>query len=313
MKHDKCLFSAVFFFFLCFSCTRNAPIPKLSTNQVTSITSNTVVSGGNIVDDGGETIKARGVVWSTKPNPTITLTTKTNDGTGMGAFVSNVSGLSSNTTYYIRAYATSINGTAYGNEINFKTNESIAGSVVIGSQIWMNRNLEVINYRNGDPIPQVSDPSQWANLKTGAWCYYNNDSTLGIVYGKLYNWYAVNDPRGLAPAGWHIPTDEEWSKMINHLGGESIAGMKMKVSGTEYWAGRNDGFVNNVSGFSGLPGGFRGDGGSFSYMRDHGFWWSITENPPTDAWCRILSFGSYSAKRSHYAKYFGFSIRCVKN
>src|SRR5262245_15639657 len=101
-------------------------------------------------------------------------------------------------------------------------------NIVIGTQQWMAKNLDVAFYRNGDPIPKVNDGTAWANLTTGAWCYYNNDSTQSKKYGKLYNWYAVNDPRGLAPAGWHIPSDSEWTTMEKSLGGSLIAGGKLK-------------------------------------------------------------------------------------
>jgi len=100
-------------------------------------------------------------------------------------------------------------------------------TVVIGSQLWMAENLNVSHYRNGDSIPEVTDPEQWAKLTTGAWCYYNNDPEMGVIYGKLYNWYAVNDPRGLAPNGWHIPNDNERNTMINFLGGGFSAECKL--------------------------------------------------------------------------------------
>jgi uncharacterized protein (TIGR02145 family) len=133
--------------------------------------------------------------------------------------------------------------------------------VTIGTQIWTNKNLDVTTYRNGDPIPQVTDPTAWAGLTTGAWCYYNDDPANGAIYGKLYNWYAVNDPRGLAPAGWHVPTETEWQTLIGTLGGASVAGGEMKSTGTTYWGSPNTG--TNSSGFSALPGGLRDVGGNF--------------------------------------------------
>ena len=133
-----------------------------------------------------------------------------------------------------------------------------AQTVTIGTQVWTSKNLDVATYRNGDVIPQVQDENAWANLTTGAWCYYNNDASNGTKYGKLYNWYAVNDPRGLAPKGYHIPTDEEWTKLSDYLGGESEAGTKMKSTSGWY----NNGNGTNSSGFSGLPGGSRHDNGS---------------------------------------------------
>lgn len=357
-------------------------VPTLITTRITHISSNRAKSGGEITDDGGADITARGVCWSTSQSPTIA-NSKTNDGIEVGQFTSNLIDLEPNTHYFVRAYATNSMGTSYGEEISFKTANfdiplnsgwnlistyikpqapdtmnnvmseisnnlliaknnggqvfipsyeintigrwdvtqgylvymsavdtlSIFGSevvpsetpiqlsagwntigylrnaefsaeqsftsitdnnnlliaktldgkvyipsysintignlkpgvgykvyvsnpdilyynsgtvnyetVTIGTQEWKLKNLDVTHYRNGDPIPQVTDPTQWANLTTGAWCYYNNDSTNGTIYGKLYNWYAVNDPRGLAPIGYHIASDQEWATLFTFLG-----------------------------------------------------------------------------------------------
>lgn len=126
--------------------------------------------------------------------------------------------------------------------------------VKIGNQVWMAENLNTSHYLNGDSIPQVQDKAEWVALTTGAWCYYQNDAENGKTYGKLYNWYAVNDPRGLAPEGWHIPTDAEWIALIDYLGGTNVAGGKMKQIGTVHWISPNLG-ATNESGFSALPGG----------------------------------------------------------
>lgn len=135
-------------------------------------------------------------------------------------------------------------------------------TIVIGTQQWMNKNLDVAFYRNGDEIPQVADPTAWAALTTGAWCYYNNDPIQGGKFGKLYNWYAVNDPRGLAPQGWHIPSDAEWTTLETTLGGSSVAGGKMKEAGFVNWTAPNTA-ADNSSGWAGLPGGLRFWDGTF--------------------------------------------------
>ena len=144
-------------------------------------------------------------------------------------------------------------------------------TIVIGTQQWMEKNLDVLTYRNGDIIPQVTDPTAWAALTTGAWCYYNNDVANGAIYGKLYNWYAVNDPRGLAPTGWHVPSDAEWTTLETTLGGDPVAGGKMKVAGTTRWTTPNTG-ATNESGFAGLPGGTRNNNGTFSNVGSNGYW-----------------------------------------
>ena len=185
-------------------------------------------------------------------------------------------------------------------------------TIVIGTQQWMEKNLDVLTYRNGDIIPQVTDPTAWAALTTGAWCYYNNDVANGAIYGKLYNWYAVNDPRGLAPTGWHVPTDDEWTTLSTTLGGDAVAGGKMKVAGTTRWTTPNTG-ATNESGFAGLPGGYRYTNGSFYNVGDYGYWWSSTELNTTNAWYRFLGYNDGSFLRSGGNKKFGFSVRCLRD
>ena len=187
-----------------------------------------------------------------------------------------------------------------------------AQNVGIGTQQWMPKNLDVAFYRNGDPIPQVTDQTVWAGLTTGAWCYYNNDSTLGTTYGKLYNWYAVNDPRGLAPVGWHIPSFEEWTALETTLGGFSVAGGKMKETGTLHWTLPNTG-GNNNSGWAGLPGGIRWYDGTFDAIGDGGAWWSSTEYGTNYAWNRYLLCNDGIIGRISNLKLYGFSVRCLRD
>ena len=137
---------------------------------------------------------------------------------------------------------------------------SYAQTITIGTQVWMTKNLDVATFRNGDPIPQAKTDEEWEKAgenQQPAWCYYDNDPANGAKYGKLYNWYAVNDSRGLAPVGYHIPSDAEWTILTDFLGGEKVAGTKMKS--TDFWADYegNSGNGTNESGFSGLPGGYR--------------------------------------------------------
>lgn len=182
--------------------------------------------------------------------------------------------------------------------------------IQIGTQRWMTKNLNVSRYSNGDPIPQVTNESQWANLTTGAWCYYNNETTNGTVYGKLYNWYAVNDPRGLCPPGYHIPSDAEWTTLTTFLGGETVAGGKMKAL-TSWFSPNNE--ASNSSGFTGLAGGCRTDTGVFNSIYNTGNWWSATDFFPSFAYTRSLSFNYGNAYRNIYSKTYGFSVRCIKN
>jgi len=186
-------------------------------------------------------------------------------------------------------------------------------TVVIGTQQWMRENLDVMTYRNGDVIPQVTDNTAWVGLTTGAWCWYSNSADNGAIYGKLYNWYAVNDPRGLAPQGWHIPTDAEWTTLGTLLGGDAVAGGKMKTTGTTRWNTLNTS-ATNESGFAGLPGGGRFDDGAFYYVGVYGHWWSATEDYSGGAWIRYLKNSNVNLYRDGSGiKENGFSVRCLRD
>lgn len=184
-------------------------------------------------------------------------------------------------------------------------------TVTIGSQTWMLKNLDVSKYRNGDPIPQVTDPTEWAGLTTGAWCYYNNDSANGTTYGKLYNWYAVNDPRGLAPTGYHVPTDAEWTTLTDFLGGEPVAGDKMKA--TTGWIPISGIINTNSSGFTGLPGGYRSNDGSCNLIGFYGYWWSSSEDSAVGAWNRYLGYNNGPVGKYGDDKVHGNSVRCLRD
>ena len=184
--------------------------------------------------------------------------------------------------------------------------------VTIGSQIWTNPNLDVVTYRNGDIIPQVTDPTAWAALTTGAWCYYNNDPANNTKYGKMYNWYAVNDIRGLAPIGYHVPTDAEWTVLTTYLGGTTVAGSKMKEVGTTNWNSPNTD-ATNMSLFTGLPGGNRDINGNYFDVGNYGNWWSSTEYNINTAWGRYLYNSSGNVQRTNYYKKDGLSVRLIKD
>jgi uncharacterized protein (TIGR02145 family) len=203
-----------------------------------------------------------------------------------------------------------INQTTYGQQ------------VTIGTQMWQTTNLDVTSYRDGTPIPQVTDPTAWAGLTTGAWCYYNNIVANGTTYGKLYNWYAVagiydTDPstpnKTLAPSGYHIPSDAEWTTLTTYLGGESLAGGTMKSNGTTLWTSPNTSATNS-SGFTGLPGGYRFGLGTFFQIGDAGIWWSSTLAVGDFAWFRVLNYNSGDAYRNYgYSEINGLSVRCLSD
>ena len=184
-------------------------------------------------------------------------------------------------------------------------------SVIIGEQEWMVENLNIDHFRNGDPIPEAKTTEEW--IKAGkerkpAWCYYDNNPENGKIYGKLYNWYAVNDPRGLAPEGWHIPSIEKWDQLINYLGGEEIIGDKIKTKNDLYFYGTG----NNESGFSAIPNGFRNKNGDFYSIRNYGGLWSSTDFDNLNAWHFDLNAFSRIHKGNSLNES-GFSVRCIKD
>lgn len=179
----------------------------------------------------------------------------------------------------------------------------------IGQDLWMASNLDVTTYRNGDAIPQVSDPEKWKKLKTGAWCWYNNDAKNGQKYGRLYNWYAVNDPRGLAPAGWHVASNEDWDRLAEALGGHELAAGKMKEKGSWKESGSPS---DNSSGFSARAGGGRYNARYLSIAFNANFW-SADDSTSTVAHARFISSSGTQLYASGYDKHWGYSVRCVKD
>ncbi|MDQ1265938.1 MAG: hypothetical protein QG635_1090 [Bacteroidota bacterium] len=199
--------------------------------------------------------------------------------------------------------------------------------IKICSQVWMKKNLSVDLYRNGDTIRNCRTIEEWRdarNKKEGAWCYYNNDSLLGEIYGKLYNWYAVNDPRLLAPEGWHIPKEEDWRQLelcLGLTGTETMRlgfrgrneGGKLKEEGTIHWLSPNSG-ANNISGFSALPGGKRDFfNGLFYYIGEKAVFWSSTQSDPSGAWHRYVTNSSAQIDRYCENHANGYSVRLIKD
>jgi uncharacterized protein (TIGR02145 family) len=265
-----------------------AVAPTITTTAVSSIGTITASSGGVITADGGASVTQRGLVWSTTTNPTIALSTKTEDGIEIGTYTSALSGLVANTTYYVRAYATNSAGTGYGAQLSFATLPAVTdpNTVTIGTQTWTTKNLDVATYRNGEVIPEVQDATAWASLTTGAWCHYDNNPANDAIYGKLYNWYAVNDSRGLAPSGFHVPTDIELTAVTN---------------------------MKDPAGFAGLPGGSRNNLGIFYNIGLYGSWWSSSEYITTRAWYRYPDYHNVFAYRASASKSYGFSVRCLRD
>ena len=392
--------------------------------DITSITPTTAITGGDITDDGGGTITARGVCWSTAQNPT-TADNKTTDGSGTGNFTSNMTGLNATASYYVRAYATNSAGTAYGNELNFTTtgelatlttnqveditqatakcyieitydggypitnsglcwsnsqNPTIANSkttgnyfgisrlnegttyylrgyatnsagtaygnqvsfttlsggpiifnpnltystitdidgnvyktIQIGTQTWMAENLKTTRLNDNTVIPNVIDSTEWANLTSPGYCWYNNQGTpYKAEYGAMYNWFAINTGK-LCPTGWHIPSAVEFYTLLTFAGGENDAGIKLKETGTTHWESSNQiPAPTNEIGFTVLPGGERaGSNGTFSLIGEYcNMWTSNFDMPPNDVAYRFyLNYALYALDENTS----GLSVRCIKN
>ena len=308
-------------------------LPVLTTTEVSAITQTSATSGGNITSDAGSSVTVRGVCWSTKASPTIA-DSKTTDGAGIGSFTSSITGLTAGTTYFVRAYATTSAGTGYGDPSQITTivatptvtdaNGNVYHTITIGTQVWMVENLKTNKYNDGTAIPLVTDNSVWATLSSPAHCFYNNDvTTYKNTYGALYNWYAVNTGK-LAPTGWHIPTDAEWTTLENYVRanpGTSGSVVKALAATTNWNSSTFPGAIgydltkNNSSGFSAFPGGLRGNGGEFGNLSINGFWWSSTGYDTDSAWIRYMEYDYVNGSMIRYGNYgqAGYSVRCVRD
>lgn len=308
------LLGYLFFACILFSCKKQE-IPIVITSLVKDIKGNTAVCGGTIIDIGGDTIISKGVCWSTTKEPTID-DIKSSETTPELQFTSNLGGLSAGYKYHIRAYATNALGTGYGEVRTFETpvmdvNGNVYDTVVIGTQTWMAENLKVTSYDVDIPLLNITDKNIWSYTLFQAYCWYNNDSTnFKKVYGALYNWYAVNS-RSLCPFGWHIPTDSEWDDLINYLGGPSVAGGKLKESGTIHWLSPNTGATDQV-GFNAQPSGERNNVGDFIKMGNLGIWWCDSYTPGS-GYAYEISYDKASVIKYLDVKNSGFAVRCIKN
>jgi uncharacterized protein (TIGR02145 family) len=192
-------------------------------------------------------------------------------------------------------------------------------TVTIGSQVWMAENLRTMVYRNGDPITNISDDIQWKNLTSGAYCCYDNSTKNSKIYGCLYNWYALNDNRNIAPVGWHVPSDSDWKTLTDYLGGVNESSVKLKETGINHW--RSETGATNESGFTALPGGYRGQitfggadlGYNYAWQGTFCFWWTSTDTLSTYAFERGLNDILNRVENGYAPKDHGNSIRCVKN
>jgi len=304
--------------------TALAILPTLTTNAITNMSATSATSGGSITNDGGAAIISRGVCWSTIQTPTIA-NSKTIETSGLSTFTSSIIRLTPSTTYYVRAYATNSVGTAYGTQISFNTYGSVSDidgnvykTILIGTQTWMAENLKTTKYRNGNLIgtttPTTLDVSYYVYYPAPAyqWAYAGDESKVA-TYGRLYSWYAVVGST-VCPTGWHVPNDSEWTTLITFLGGENVAGGKLKETGTSHWSTPNTG-ATNISGFTALPGGYRSSTGISYAIGADGNWWSSSDYYARTACYRIMtsSYNGVFGSNRGSDKPIGMSVRCIKN
>jgi uncharacterized protein (TIGR02145 family) len=323
-------------------------VPTVRTSSITEIEALQAKSGGDIKRDGNSTITEAGVCWSIQKRPSIydsIFVVDLSGGQILGDFYAEVTELQPNTKYFVKAFATNDEGTGYGNEVSFTTSEmeiasinfnpavtygnitdldgNVYKTINIGTQVWMAENLKTTKYCDGSLIPNITNTNQWKNLRTGAYCDYVNYSKFSDVYGHLYNWYSVNTGK-LCPTGWHVPSDSEWDLLIDYLGGEGIAAVKLTEYGKIHW----DSFgtaATNESGFTALPGGIRNMLSSFGGYAGYTFeelnWlcylWTSTpdlEIPgfyPTSKVC--ILYGDYGVMLNTTNRDSGCSVRCLRD
>lgn len=293
--------------------TQMLTVPTVSTTSIT-ITGASTASGEYAVNESEAEITSRGICWNTTGSPTIA-NSKTTDGSGSGTFTSSMTGLVAGTIYFGRAYATNSVGTSYGNEIVFGSIVDVENTsynpIAIGTQVWLKENLNTYKYRNGDVIPLYdhlpAGTTSWSGTSSGAVTNY----PLQNQFGRLYNWYAVTDPRGLCPVGWHVPTETEWATLVTFLGGVDVAGGPLKQTGTALWH-TNVGATNS-SGFTALPGGHRTVSGTYQYVNQSAIFWTSTAVDVNAVWSYSIAGNLTHSHGSGNHRKNGFSVRCIRD
>ncbi len=294
--------------------------PDVTTEPVTEITDESASVRGRVTSDGGATT-TRGIVWDTSVNPTVENNEgMTSDGTGTGFFTSNITGLNTGTTYFARAWAENVVGVSYGEQFEFTTydgravdiDKNVYFYVQIGGRDWMVSNLKTTRLNDGTTLQNVAGNLDWfLSWRRGlpSYCLYENDEKYKDVYGVLYNYYTVETEK-LCPEGWRIPTKPDIETLINYVGGQDVAGGKLKGTGTIYWKEPNTGATDEFR-FNALPGGIRSGSGQFGLPGEAGAWWTTT----SDEAQAFLYFMTYDEEKIFWfnvVKGNGSSVRCMR-
>jgi uncharacterized protein (TIGR02145 family) len=299
----------------------NSIPPVVETYSPLYISSFRATIGCNVKSDGGSSIASCGVYMGTAQDPE-TSGARLQMGNDTGLYLGQVTGLQANTQYFIKAFASNSAGESLGNLVDITTPATIIDyddnsyeTVKIGNHLWMAENLKTLHFTNGENIT-TTDP---ATLDISAedspvyqWAYDGDPENIP-VYGRLYTWFTVTDARNICPAGWHIPSDDEWSALESDLGGYIYAGSMLKESGNTHWISPYNLDATNESCFNALPGGYRNQTGGFSYAGNYGYWWSSTEGDADNGWIRSLFVQSGQSLRIDFNKKHGASVRCIKD
>jgi uncharacterized protein (TIGR02145 family) len=297
--------------------------PSATTGTATGVGSSGATLNGTVNANYGETTVVFEYGTTTAYGSEVTAGQSPVSGGTATSVSASVAGLSPLTLYHYRVKATNSGGTTYGNDGSFTTTAAlptvtdydgnIYNIITIGTQEWMQKNLMVTHYSNGDAIPNVTDNATWGGLTTAGYSWYNNDAaTYKDTYGALYNWYSTSDIRNVCPVGWHVPADDEWTTLSTYLGGEAVSGGKLKEAGLTHWMSPNTG-ATNESGFTALPAGEReSDGNNFSAIGYSNFLWSQTSWDASYSWARAIFHNSSFFLKQYYNNRYGYSVRCIK-
>lgn len=299
------------------SCSKDetTAIPIAPTKLIGTIISTSQVNLSwidNSIDETGFKIERKGLIGEYSVVGTVNANVTSFNDVGLelnSIYIYRICSFNSggNSAFYSNLFERNIISDIEGNAYN---------TIKINNQIWIQKNLNVSYYRNGDRIPQVTSPADWAALKVGAWCYYNNDPANESIYGKLYNWYAVNDKRGLAPIGWHIPSSTEWISLTMYLNDtKNDSAGELKEVGFSHWKNPNYGInVTNKTGFTALPGGVRSTKGEYLNISLFGSWWNSNQISPISAWETSMNYfnNGVNVSSTSYNES-GLSVRCIKD
>lgn len=290
--------------------------PSATTKPATSVSSNGAVLNGSVNANYLSTIVTFEYGLTTNYDNSITLQSP-ETGNNEVDVRATITGFSLQTIYHYRIKVVNSLGTSFGSDMTFSaptTVNDIVGNtyntVIIGNQLWLSENLKTTKLNDGTTISLVNDNTAWRNISTPGYCYYNFDANYNNPYGALYNWYVVNTGK-LCPAGWHVPSNSEWTTLITILGGKLIAGGKLKEMGSDNWLSPNTG-ASNESGFTGLAGGYRSDFGTFASLRVSGFYWFSDGPPDVGQGIELIWSGEYE-NFMYLSKHWGLTVRCIKD